>query len=254
MACDVDACALGGLDLIYFLTFFFGFALQSLAGFNYSVELGSTTQTMNEVKIPGNTGTKIDFTEFGSSPVTSSRVYLGYAWDRHEIRGLYAPLAFNLNGTLDQSTTFKNSVFQPGISTDAIYKFNSYRLTYSYALEKSSEWDLRFGFTGKIRDAEVTLSQGALRESKKNVGFAPLLNFQAHRKLTELTSFQLDLDALGASQGRAIDLGLFLQRQLGSPETKAFFGYRTVEGGADNKTVFNFAWLQTLTLGVKGQF
>lgn len=247
MACDVDALFFGGLDLIFFFL-----ALQSFAGFNYSFELGSTTQSLNDVKIPGNTGTKIDLTDFGKGPVTSYRVYLGYSWDRHEIRGLFAPLKFNLNGTLEQPTTFKNSIFQPGISTDAVYKFNSYRLNYSYALEKNSEWDLRFGFTGKIRDAEVALSQGALRESKKNVGFVPLLNFQAFRKLSELDSFQLDLDALGAPQGRAIDLGLFFERQAFSPQTKVFIGYRTVEGGADNKTVSSFAWIHTLTLGFKG--
>lgn len=247
MACDVDAFIFGGLDLIFFFL-----ALQSFAGFNYAFELGSTTQTINEVKIPGNTGTKVDLTDFGKGPVTSYRVYLGYRWDRHEIRGLYAPLELNLNGVLDGPTTFKNSVFQPGISTDAVYKFNSYRLGYSYALEKTSEWDLRFGFTGKIRDAEVTLSQGATRESKKNVGFVPLLNFQAFRKLSDLSSFQLDLDALGAPQGRAIDLGLFVERELFSPQTKAFIGYRTVEGGADNKTVYSFAWIHTLTLGFKG--
>lgn len=216
------------------------------------MELGSTTQSLNEVKIPGNTGTKIDLTDFGKDPVTSYRVYLGYTWDRHEIRGLYAPLEFNLNGALSQPTIFKNSVFQPGVSTDAVYKFNSYRLGYSYALEKTSEWDLRFGFTGKIRDAEVTLSQGVVRESKKNVGFVPLLNFQAFKKLSDLYSFQLDLDALGAPQGRAIDLGLFLERKAFSPQTKAFIGYRTVEGGADNKTVYSFAWIHTLTLGFKG--
>jgi hypothetical protein len=247
MACDVDAFIVGGLDLIFLFL-----ALQSFAGFNYSFELGSTTQTLNDVKIPGNTGTKIDLTDFGKGPVTSYRIYLGYRWDRHEIRGLYAPLEFNLNGTLNGPTTFKNSVFQPGVSTDAVYKFNSYRLGYSYALEKTSEWDLRFGFTGKIRDAEVTLSQGLTNESKKNVGFVPLLNFQAFRKLSDLYSFQLDLDALGAPQGRAIDLGLFVERELLSPQTKAFIGYRTVEGGADNKTVYSFAWIHTLTLGFKG--
>ncbi len=252
MARDVDAFIFGELDLILFL-FILGFTFQSFAGFNYSLELGSTTQTLNDVKIPGNTGKKIDLTEFGKGPVNSYRIYLGYSWDRHEIRGLYAPLEFNLNGTLDQPTTFKNSVFQSVVSTGAVYKFNSYRLGYSYALEKSSEWDLRFGFTGKIRDAEVTLSQNALKESKKNVGFVPLLNFQAFRPLSDLYSFQLDLDALGAPQGRAIDLGLFLERQLGKSQTKAFIGYRTVEGGADNKTVYSFVWLHTLTLGFKGQ-
>jgi hypothetical protein len=220
----------------------------------YSLELGSTTQSLNDQRIPGKGGTKISLTDFGKGPFTSYRAYLGYQWDRHEVRALYAPFSIQLDGQLKTTTTFKNSVFQPATPTEAYYQFNSYRLTYSYALEKSGEWDLRVGFTGKIRDAEVKLTQGSLSESKKNVGFVPLLNFQAHRPMAELYSFRLDLDALGAPQGRAVDLGLFIERELSTPLTQIFFGYRTVEGGADNDTVYNFAWLHTLTLGLKGQF
>jgi hypothetical protein len=229
-------------------------AIGAQAQTYYSLELGSTTQSLNDQRIPGKGGTKFSLTDFGKGPFTSYRVYLGHKWDRHELRTLYAPFALNLRGQLKNPTTFKSTLFQPGVNTEAYYQFNSYRLTYSYALEKKSDWDYRIGFSGKIRDAEVKLTQGNLSESKKNVGFVPLLNFQAFRKLNDLYSFRFDLDALGAPQGRAIDLALFLERQISIPETQVFAGYRTVEGGADNDTVYNFAWIHTLTLGLKGQF
>lgn len=217
----------------------------------YSIEVGSTTQSLNDQRIPGDGGTKFSLTDFGRGPFTTYRLYFGYLWDRHELRALYAPFSIHLNGQLKQPTLFNETVFQPGVSTEAYYQFNSYRMTYSYALEKQGEWDLRLGFTGKIRDAEVKIRQGSLVENKKNTGFVPLVNFQAQRLFLDHYKLRFDLDALGASQGRAIDLALFVERKISMPGASVFFGYRTVEGGADNDSVYNFAWIHTLTLGLR---
>ena len=237
------------------ITFLLQFIFSvSFAQTFYSLELGSTTQSLNDQRIPGKGGTKFSLTDFSKGPFTSYRVYVGHRWDRHEIRALYAPFSINISGQLKNPTLFKSTLFSVATDTQAYYQFNSYRLTYSYALDIQSDWKYRLGFTGKIRDAEVKLTQGAVSESKKNTGFVPLINFQAQKDLTELYSLQFDLDALGAPQGRAIDLGLFIERNLEAPLSKLFIGYRTVEGGADNDTVYNFAWLHTLTIGIKGQF
>ena len=65
---------------------------------------------------------------------------------------------------------------------------------------------------------------------------------------------RLDLDGLFAPQGRAIDLALFVERKLEAQGYSFLGGYRTVEGGADNDQVYNFAWLHYLTLGLRKEF
>ncbi len=97
--------------------------------------------------------------------------------------------------------TYQGSIFAPGQVTEGYYKFNSYRLTYAYHFDPLGSWKLALGFTAKIRDAEVRLTQGTLRESKSNVGFVPLINIQALRPLGGNWSFRFDMDGLAAPQG-----------------------------------------------------
>lgn len=62
------------------------------------------------------------------------------------------------------------------------------------------------------------------------------------------------MDGLAAPQGRAFDIALLFERKIAQTNLTAFGGYRTVEGGADNDEVYNFAWLHFLTLGLRGEF
>lgn len=236
--------------LILFLS-----ALTSQASTYVSVEGALAWQTRNDQRIPGDSGTEFSFADFDDGPFPVYRIYLGHIWnDTHEIRALYAPLDIDLTGRFDNPVRFEDSTFAPGVETEGRYRFNSYRLTYAYHFANSGEWKFALGFTGKIRDAEVSLAQGAIRESKKNVGFVPLLHFQAMRALSDKWLLRFDFDGLAAPQGRAIDAAVFLERDLSWRGLSAFGGYRTVEGGADNDEVFNFAWIHYATVGLKGSF
>jgi hypothetical protein len=93
-----------------------------------------------------------------------------------------------------------------------------------------------------------------LVQSKKNVGFVPLFHFRASKSLNSDWGFRFDLDGLAAPQGRAFDAAFFIERKIPDSRFTAFGGYRTVEGGADNDEVYNFAWLHFLTLGIRGDF
>jgi hypothetical protein len=225
-----------------------------------SLEGALIWQTQNDVAIPGDTGTRFSLSEFDRSGTAGYRLYLGYRWSEdHSFRVLYAPLSLQLEGQLTQAVNFSGETFQTGVATTARYKFNSYRLTYAYRLPDWGALTWAVGFTAKIRDAEISLSQGGVSRSKTNVGFVPLLHFQALYALTDSWGVRLDFDGLAARQGRAIDLGLFLERSLfglSSDEGGAsvFLGYRTVEGGADNSEVYNFAWFHAATVGLRGQF
>lgn len=218
-----------------------------------SLEGNLTWQSRNDQRVPGEGGGDFSIADFKSGPFPGFRLYAGHIINgRHEIRALYAPLAIEVEGQLQQATRFVNTNFAAATTT-AYYKFNSYRLTYAYHFDKIGSWALALGFTGKIRDAEVRLTQGNLRDSKKNVGFVPLLHFQAVNELTEDWRFRFDLDGLAAPQGRAFDLALFIERSV-APTWSVFSGYRMIEGGADNKEVYNFAWIHQATVGVRGDF
>jgi hypothetical protein len=238
--------------IIFVIILLFSLSAFSAESF-IQIEGALLYQGRNDQRIPGNTGTFLALDEFDRGPFDAFRVYVGKTWNnRHEFRLLYAPLKVEVNGRLNQSTNFNGTTFSPG-DVRALYKFNSYRLTYAYELKPIGEWILKLGGTAKIRDAEVALTQGNLTSSKKNVGFVPLLNFQAMRKLSEATKFRFDFDGLAAPQGRAFDVALFLEREI-LAHFSLLGGYRMVEGGADNDKVYNMAWLHYASVGLRGEF
>lgn len=239
------------------LTFSILFILMALnveASSFVSVEGAWAWQTRNDQGIPGSSGTRFSLSDIKGGPFSAFRAYAGYAWDQHEIRVLYAPLSVDLDTSFNSPVSFMGKTFAANTPTSAFYKFNSYRVTYTYFLQPAGEWKWGWGFTGKIRDAEVRLSQAGLSESKTNVGFVPLLNLRASRSLGADWAFRFDMDGLAASQGRAFDIALLFERQISQTNLTAFGGYRTVEGGADKDEVYNFAWFHYLTLGLRGDF
>jgi hypothetical protein len=224
-----------------------------------SVEGDATWQSRNEARIPGSTGTTFAITDFGKGPFPGFRIYVGHMWNRkHELRALYAPLDVEFSGQFSQPVDYQGETFAANTPTTARYKFNSYRLTYAYHFESQGAWRWALGFTGKVRDASIGLTQAGVSAERANVGFVPLLNAQAVYDFASDWSFRFDMDGLAARQGRAIDAALFIEHRLGSAsETQpwaVFAGYRTIEGGADNKDVYNFAWLHKAVLGVRGGF
>lgn len=210
-------------------------------------------QGRNEQAVPGNTGTKFSISEFDKGPSDALRVYIGKTWNnRHGFRLLYAPLKVEADGQLKQNVNFNGKLFTPG-AVSALYKFNSYRLTYTYQFDPIDAWVIRLGATAKVRDAEVALTQGNQYSSKKNVGFVPLLNFQAERELSEAWKVRFDFDGLAAPQGRAFDVAFFLEHKL-LQHFSILGGYRMLEGGADNDSVYNMAWFHYATIGLRGDF
>ena len=210
-------------------------------------------QTRNAQRIPGKGGTQFDLSDFDQGAFEAYRLYVGKIFnDRHEIRLLYAPLELNLKAILSVPVKFNGETFNIG-PADAYYKFNSYRLTYAYHFVPVNEWRLALGGSAKIRQAEVRLSQNGIASNKKNIGFVPLLNFQALRPLAGHWNFRFDFDGLAAPQGRAIDSSFLIEYKL-QKHFSMLAGYRMVEGRADNDKVYNFAWLHYVTIGLKSNF
>jgi hypothetical protein len=230
-------------------------------GLNLTIESGPVFESRNEARIPGDTGTRFDLKGASGTPAAplGLRAYVSYkVHPQHEIRALYAPLVLNGSIKADSEIKFRDQTFSSGSTIQTLYKFNSYRLSYIYHPMINGPWDIGFGLTAKIRDAEIRLSRLNTQGSKSNIGFVPLVHFQAKRTINETWSLKTDIDALGAPQGRAIDLALLAERYLTSfgagHAIYGYTGYRTVEGGADNDTVYNFAWFHSFVFGLRGSF
>ena len=229
------------------------FAGQAFAQLRIHLEGGWVWQHRNDVKIPPDTGTRLNFDEFDSGAFPHYRVELIYKIDRHGIRALYAPFEVEVKGLPTETILFDDRTFAAGQELTVNYQFNSYRLTYFYNLVEDSNQTLSLGFTGKIRDAEIKYNQSLTEATYDNQGFVPLLYFSYWRALSQNWSISLDGDAAAASQGRAIDVALKIHRQLSEQSTLALGG-RTLEGGADNDKVFTFSWFNYLVAEFRYSF
>jgi hypothetical protein len=219
------------------------------------LEAGPVWQSRNDVQIPGDTGTRFSLVDIvGSGPFPYVRVELAYKFnDRHSLRFLFAPFQYTETGVLNDNVSFAGESFTAGQATEVKYQFNSYRATYRYHFFSNDHWEWYVGGTLKVRDAEIRLSQGSVSARDTDVGVVPLLNLYGEYRLANAWTFILDLDGLASPQGRALDLGLLAQYDL-SDAWYIAGGYRTLEGGADNDSVYSFAWFHYAVLSAGYRF
>jgi hypothetical protein len=216
------------------------------------LETGVAWAGMNDARIPGAGGTTFSLTDdLSASPTAYVRVRVGVVLgdaERHTIFAFYAPLQLESKGAFDRDVSFQDVTFRAGEPVLAVYRFDSARLTYRYGLVRSARWDLDLGVTAKLRDAEIAL-QGSRYARKSNTGFVPLLSFRAAWRIVPALALVLDGDALAASQGRAEDVSLALEARL-REDIHARLGYRILEGGADNASVYSFALVHFVGAGI----
>lgn len=222
------------------------------AQLSFDVEAGVVSTAYNDVRIPGDEGTFLSLSnELSSSAKFFSRLKVGYRiGERHEVLALFAPLEFSYRGAVDRDIAFQGETFLAGTHIDATYKFNSYRMSYRYHWDKNPQFHFAAGVTLKVRDANIGLRGLPEQETvKTDLGVVPLINFFLHWKPTNRFGLLLDGDALAAPQGRAEDVLVAATLKLTDKFTvKA--GYRLLEGGADNATVYTFSMFHYGVLGV----
>ncbi len=223
--------------------------------FSFEFEGYQAWNSMNDVAIPGDTGTRFSLPDtLDVESKLGYRLRLSYQFARrHSLSILYAPLSVKAEGTLPTDLFFYERLFASGTRVDALYRFNSYRLTWAFDWVNTEKILFRIGFTAKIRDAEIAVTDAAGTSSKTNVGFVPLAHLAFHWRISPQFHFISDLDALAAKQGRAEDLFVGFSWSF-SPQISVKAGYRTVEGGADNDVVYNFAWIHYLSAGLRVEF
>ncbi len=221
-------------------------AAQDDPRFSLELELGPTWQSRNTVQIPNTeAGTRFSLKDLvGAGPWVAGRVY--FTWNfkrRHSLRVLAAPLSYTETGIFDETVDFAGDTFEAGLPTEATYQFNSWRVGYRWRFKDGERWKLWLGFTAKIRDAKIALSQGDTSSEDTDFGFVPLLSFAADYRFANRWHLLFDFEGLAGGPGRAFDVALKVGYDF-NDRWGLTAGYRTVEGGADIEEVYNFAWFQ----------
>jgi hypothetical protein len=223
--------------------------------FDIELEAGPVWQSKNDVRIPGDGGDRYSFKELtGNGPYIAGRLSIG--WDIRELHGLkfvVAPLRVSGSGTFNRPVSFAGSTFAPDKSTNGSYKFDTYRLTYRYLFVNKSTWRLRAGGTMLLRDAEIELQQNGVKASDSNVGGVPLVSLAVEWSFLDRWVAILDFDGLAGGPGRAFDTAVKFQYDW-TDRWRFGVGYRTLEGGVDNDTVYNFAWFHYAFISIGYQF
>lgn len=218
------------------------------------LEAGVAWQGSNDVRIPGDTGTRFSLVrdlDPAHGPVFRVGLWAALA-ERHTVRLTWAPVRLTSRGTLPAEVRFAGETFAAGSQVAAGYRFDSYRLTYRYGLVRAERLDLDVGATAFVRDAGITL-QGARYAEKLNVGFVPLLSLRVAWTLAPPVSLLVDGDAIAGGPGRAEDVLVALDVAI-RPGVSVRAGYRLIEGGADNDEVYNFALVNQAVTGLTVAF
>jgi len=226
--------------ILTLLTFF----TVSTYASSLSIDIGSTKTLYNRFAIPGTDKDRVTLPK--GDALTSYRL-TGYfdLKSKNQIYFLLAPLETESTFISSKNFEFDKTTFSANTETRVNYKFNSYRLGYLWKWYSSN---LKYwtGVVGKIRDAKISVSQGATTKSYDNFGFVPLLAFGFDYQFSPSFSIFSHTDALSASQGSAFDSQLefrYLLRSFGVSLGKRIFG-----GGADNDEVYTFAQFDTYYL------
>jgi len=225
------------------------------AGLSVDFESGIVSNGYNDVRIPGDRGTDISLTDDLKSEKSGFwRLRLGMdLGQRHRLSFLVAPLRLNASGEIERNVEYNGVSFESGESLESRYRFDSYRLSYSYRLVQSSHLGFDIGLTAKIRDAAIEIKSGDKSSEKTNTGFVPLINFSLDWSFTPRLGLLVQGDALAAPQGRAEDVLIALYANA-SDSIRFRLGYRLLEGGADNDEVYNFTLVNYLGVGLSLNF
>jgi hypothetical protein len=216
------------------------------------LEGGPAWQSYNDVEIP-NDGSATRFSLYdlvGAGPWPAGRLYVTWnVGERHGLRLLVAPFSLTETGVPNRDIRFVGRTYQGGQPLEATYTFNSYRLSYLYLAHSGDRTRAWVGLTAKVRDAAIALRQGATSSRKDDLGLVPLVHLAGEWRLEPNWRMVLDVDGLAGGPGRAVDAAFKIGHEL-SRHWIVQAGYRMVEGGADVKSVYTFAWLHYAALSV----
>lgn len=238
------------LKFISFLFFIFLFISALEAKFYADFEGGPLFTGYNNVKIPGNRGTKFSLTEsLTTDPWFYFRFQAGVDIKMHNIFLLAAPLSVESKGSVLKPIYFYRGLYPASYPLKAIFTFNSYRLIYYYSFYSKNNLRLSVGLTAKIRDAKISLESLGIKRTRSDFSFVPLVHMRLEFFMDEDLSFLIDADALTLPQVRAEDI-LVAIKQRCAEHFSIKIGYRLFEGGVDSKSVYTSSLFHYMVIGL----
>jgi hypothetical protein len=219
-----------------------------------AIELGASAFARNDVRVPGDRGTRFDMIDIvGDGAKSFFRINAEWDLRGRQSMGIeVAPFEVSGTGNLSTDTVFADELFSAG-AVEGEYEFNVLKISYRYALEPRGDWQWKIGFTGLIRDANIALRQDTISANDDNIGFAPLFHLDAEYRFSGSWRLRFDFDGLAGGPGRAFDVAFKALYDAGE-NWQVGGGYRLLEGGVDTDSVYNFAWVNYLLLEVGYRF
>ena len=219
-----------------------------------NLESGALFTDVNNIR-NGNQGTLFSLKNDFQTPVSPFlRLRVGYLINgKNHFSVLYAPLKIRVTSPIQKDILFDGEYFIDNIPIEAVYKFNSYRLTYNRRIISKDNFKFGIGLSAKIRDAGVSLKNRDLLIENFSVGFAPLINLLVNWDISKKMGVDLFGEGIIASKGRAIDLSLSGRYSL-TKNLQGNIGYRLLEGGADGTYRYNFIRLHFIFASLNYSF
>lgn len=210
--------------------------------FEVDLESGWVWAGRADVRIPGDTGTRLSLVEdldADSGPYV--RALLGWRPSPRNVLLLtLAPLEVTARGALVEDIRFADTLFPADRSVKATYRFNNYRATYRYRWVEETHYYIDVGGTLFVRDAKITVESETDRDADDDLGLVPLVSVASGWEVVPCLWLRVDGDVLAAPQGRALDI-LFSVDYVWRNGWQTGLGYRVLDGGADNDSVYTFA-------------
>ncbi len=235
-------------------------AVSAMFGLDFNryileIESGVAFISYSDIQIPKSTGTLISFSdELETDPALFVRGRLTYYFNRSNmVSVLIAPLTLKGTGSVDHDVVFEGETFDPNVTLNTVYRFNSYRLSYEHFWFAGENFRFGLGVSAKMRDAAISIADSAKFSEKTDIGFVPLIKFSLAWNMLDRLTLVIDGDALAAPQGRAEDVSVSL---LGDVDevVSLKLGYRVLEGGSDVEAVYSFTWVNYLFAGAMIRF
>jgi hypothetical protein len=219
-----------------------------------NLESGAFFTGINDIR-NGNNGTLFSLKNDFHTPISPFvRLRVGYLFnEKNHFSVLYAPLKIVVSGTIEKGILFDGKHFKANLPIEAVYKFNSYRLTYNRRIISKHNFKFGIGLSAKIRDAGVSLKNREILSENFNIGFVPLINLLANWEISQKVGVDFFGEGIAASKGRAIDLSLS-GRYSFTKNLQGNIGYRLLEGGANGTNRYNFIQLHYIFANLNYSF
>jgi hypothetical protein len=235
-----------------FIVILFGRFTESFGQFSLDLESGLVfSSPYNEVRVPGITGTTLNLAkDLQTQQTLFYRVRASYTLaKRHTVSVLAAPLSVKSKGVLTKEVTYNGQLFRSGDNLEGTFVFNTYRLTYRYAIIHTNRFRLGVGLTGLLRDATVRLKSETQNAAFDNVGLVPLLHYHLWWNPARRLLILSEADGSYSTFGQAFDVFAGAAYRF-TPVVAVKAGYRVIEGGTNGDDAYTSTWLNFASVGL----